>query len=131
MKERCSAAYIVEQLLRVKKVHKKDIAFLMGMDSKQFSSFLNKQIRFDEMAEIASQLGFDIIFKPTTDSEGMVKVQTVSICDGCKYIKFADALEDAIKNLHANLKGAGVELDFYTDEVPNPETEINFPTNQK
>lgn len=124
IRERCGAAYIIEEMLKVKKVHKKDIAFTMGMDSKQFSSFLNKQIRFDEMAELANNLGFDIIFRPTTDKEGMVKLQTGDMCEGCKYIKFAEALEDAINNLHANFDGAGAELDFYTDDVPNPETKV-------
>lgn len=126
IRERCSAAYVIEEMLKVKKVHKKDVAFTMGMDSKQFSSFLNKQIRFNEIAEIASNLGFDIVFRPTTDREGMVKVQTDDMCEGCKYIKFANALEDAINNLHANYSGAGAELDFYVDDVQNPETEVTI-----
>lgn len=119
-----SGADIIEALLRNEKKYKKDLAQEMNMTPTDFSIHLRSNLKFDEMVEIINHLGYNVIIEKTKEKPDL-RVVTKDRCAGCKYVKFADSLTDAINNLHASIGKEGVELDFYGGEgYENPETLI-------
>lgn len=110
------AVPLIEQLLKIKGIRKKDLAELLGIDAPKLSQLFTRHIRFDDAVEMINAMGFDVIIKKTKAKQAMLSIEPDEPCDVCKYVKFANAMEEAISMLHANYQDEKTELDFTAEE---------------
>lgn len=124
---RSSAAEIIERLLKMKGMKKKELAESLGMpDSVRMSQFLNQKIKFDDAVEVINKIGFDVVIQPALDEPTLRVTQKTDVCADCIYKKFAVAIEEVSSMLHKNITEAGKELDFYTDDKSEMENKNNY-----